>query len=51
MKFLIDAHLPPGLRAVFQAAGHVSLCKALCSPHCLTMGIGGRVPPLLKHDA
>lgn len=22
MKFLIDAHLPPGLRAVFQAAGH-----------------------------
>jgi predicted nuclease of predicted toxin-antitoxin system len=22
MKFLIDAHLPPSLRAVFQAAGH-----------------------------
>ena len=22
MKFLIDAHLPPGLRAIFQAAGH-----------------------------
>ncbi len=22
MKFLLDAHLPPGLRAVFQAAGH-----------------------------
>ena len=22
MKFLIDAHLPPGLRAVFRAAGH-----------------------------
>ena len=22
MKFLIDAHLPPGLRAVFEAAGH-----------------------------
>ena len=22
MKFLIDAHLPPGLRVVFQAAGH-----------------------------
>lgn len=22
MKFLIDAHLPPGLRAVFAAAGH-----------------------------
>lgn len=22
MKFLIDAHLSPGLRAVFQAAGH-----------------------------
>jgi predicted nuclease of predicted toxin-antitoxin system len=22
MKFLIDAHLPPGLRGVFQAAGH-----------------------------
>jgi predicted nuclease of predicted toxin-antitoxin system len=22
MKFLIDAHLPPGLRSVFEAAGH-----------------------------
>jgi len=22
MKFLIDAHLPPSLRSVFQAAGH-----------------------------
>lgn len=22
MKFLIDAHLPPGLRSVFHAAGH-----------------------------
>ena len=22
MKFLIDAHLPPSLRTVFQAAGH-----------------------------
>ncbi len=22
MKFLIDAHLPPGLRRVFEAAGH-----------------------------
>ena len=22
MKFLIDAHLPPSLRAVFQATGH-----------------------------
>jgi len=22
MKFLIDAHLPPGLRGIFQSAGH-----------------------------
>lgn len=25
MKFLIDAHLPPSLRSVFQAAGHDAL--------------------------
>ena len=25
MKFLIDAHLPPSLRAVFEAAGHDAL--------------------------
>jgi predicted nuclease of predicted toxin-antitoxin system len=25
MKFLIDAHLPPSLRAAFQAAGHDAL--------------------------
>ncbi|MDZ4405924.1 hypothetical protein [Prosthecobacter sp.] len=25
MKFLIDAHLPPSLRAVFHAAGHEAI--------------------------
>lgn len=25
MKFLIDAHLPPGLRAIFREAGHEAI--------------------------
>lgn len=25
MKFLMDAHLPPGLRAIFREAGHEAI--------------------------
>ena len=35
MKFLIDAHLPPGLRAVFQAAVMMRFTRWTCRTRML----------------
>ena len=43
MKFLIDAHLPPSLVAIFQAAGHDAL-------HTSLLPIGNRTPDQIINE-